>query len=129
MPDDVADRYRKLGYWTGQTLGDLLRDDDRTAVVDGERQITYAELRERAHRLAAGFAGLGLRRGDRVVVQLPNVAEYFEVIFALFRLGAIYVPTIVGLWMTMLAVLGFYTISRASHLETLRTLAARRASA
>ncbi|WP_250029462.1 (2,3-dihydroxybenzoyl)adenylate synthase [Paractinoplanes maris] len=89
-PDDVADRYRKLGYWTGQTIGTLLRPgDDRIAVVDGDREVSYGRLHDRALSLAAGFAGLGITKGDRVVVQLPNLAEYFEVIFALFRLGAL----------------------------------------
>ena len=93
-PDDFAQRYRDLGYWTGQTLDDLLHTAagsfaDRTAIVDGERRVTYHALRERALRLAAGFHDLGVRRGDRVVVQLPNGAAYFDVIFALFRLGAL----------------------------------------
>ena len=43
---------------------------------------------------------------------------------ALWRLGSIYVPTIVTLWMTMVGVIGFYTISRHSHAATLKTLAA-----
>lgn len=46
---------------------------------------------------------------------------------ALVRLGAIYVPTVIGLWMTMLLVMSFYTISRDSHAATLKTLAERRA--
>ncbi|GAA2614486.1 (2,3-dihydroxybenzoyl)adenylate synthase [Paractinoplanes durhamensis] len=93
-PDDYAARYRERGYWIGQTFDDLLReraasDGHRVAVVDGNREVTYAQLRDRALRLAAGLHKLGVRRGDRVVVQLPNAAEYFEVIFALFRLGAL----------------------------------------
>jgi 2,3-dihydroxybenzoate-AMP ligase len=93
-PDEFAERYRERGYWTGQTLDDLLRDaasasGDRIAVVDGDRRVTYAELRAGALRLAAGLDRLGVRHGDRVVVQLPNVLEYFDVIFALFRLGAL----------------------------------------
>jgi 2,3-dihydroxybenzoate-AMP ligase len=93
-PDEFAARYRSRGYWTGQTFDDLLLDrasssGDRVAVVDGDREITYAELRHRALRLAEGMHHFGIRPGDRVVVQLPNIAEYFEVIFALFRLGAL----------------------------------------
>ncbi|MFI1993508.1 (2,3-dihydroxybenzoyl)adenylate synthase [Actinoplanes sp. NPDC020271] len=84
-PDDFAERYRKLGYWTGQTLFELLSDSDRIAVGG----LSYRQLRDRSLRLAAGLHRRGVRRGDRVVVQLPNVTEYFEVIFALFRLGAL----------------------------------------
>lgn len=84
-PDDLAERYRRLGYWTGQTLFELLTESDRIAVGS----LTYRQLRERSLRLAAGLDHVGVRRGDRVVVQLPNIVEYFEVIFALFRLGAL----------------------------------------
>ena len=44
---------------------------------------------------------------------------------ALWRLGAIYVPTILALWMAMVGVIGFYRISRDSHEATLRELAGR----
>ena len=43
---------------------------------------------------------------------------------SLWRLGSIYVPTIVTLWMTMVGLIAFYRISRDSHAATLRTLAA-----
>ncbi|TQK50277.1 2,3-dihydroxybenzoate-AMP ligase [Streptomyces sp. SLBN-118] len=96
-PADVAARYRAAGYWQGETFGQMLRAragqyPDRVAVVDpaGDgRRWTYAELDRRADRLAAGFRDAGIAKGDRVVVQLPNVAEFFEVVFALFRIGAL----------------------------------------
>ncbi|WP_375591671.1 (2,3-dihydroxybenzoyl)adenylate synthase [Chitiniphilus eburneus] len=92
-PEDFSQRYRELGYWQGQTLGGMLREraaihGDNTAIVCGVRRWRYTELNARADALAAGFLRLGLRSGDRVVVQLPNIAEFFSVIFALFRLGA-----------------------------------------
>lgn len=43
---------------------------------------------------------------------------------ALFRLGAIYVPTILTLWMTMVAIISLYRISRDSHEANVRALAA-----
>jgi len=93
-PDGCASRYRRHGYWSGETLADMLaaaarRWPDRTAVVDGQRRIDYPELVDRSERLAGGLHRLGLRAGDRVVVQLPNVAELVELCFALFRLGAV----------------------------------------
>lgn len=93
-PDEFAERYRAAGYWQGYTFGQLLRvratkHPDRVAVVEGERRITYGELDRRADRLAAGLRERGIGKGDRVVVQLPNVAEFFEVCFGLFRLGAV----------------------------------------
>jgi 2,3-dihydroxybenzoate-AMP ligase len=93
-PPEFADRYRAAGYWTGRTLGALLRDaarrhPDRTAVVGAGERWTYAELDARADRLATGLVRRGIGPGDRVVVQLPNRPEVFEVVFALFRAGAL----------------------------------------
>ncbi|MBB5953731.1 2,3-dihydroxybenzoate-AMP ligase [Saccharothrix tamanrassetensis] len=96
-PAEVAARYRASGHWRGQTFGAWLTAltaayADRTAVV-GERdgnpvRWTFAELDERAHRIAAGLVGRGIRAGDRVVVQLPNVPEFVPAVFGLWRAGA-----------------------------------------
>lgn len=93
-PEELATAYRAAGYWTGETFPAFLRDRaarfaDRTAVVAGHTRWTYAELDRRADALATGLARLGVREGDRVVLHLPNVPELFEVVFALFRLGAL----------------------------------------
>ncbi|WP_306292951.1 (2,3-dihydroxybenzoyl)adenylate synthase [Streptomyces tsukubensis] len=96
-PEEFAERYRAAGYWRGETFGEMLRaradrHPDRIALVDPaptRRTWTYRELDERADRLAAGFAARGVSAGDRVVVQLPNIGEFIEVVFALFRVGAL----------------------------------------
>ncbi|WP_104981928.1 (2,3-dihydroxybenzoyl)adenylate synthase [Sorangium cellulosum] len=93
-PPELADLYRRAGYWRGETFGDLLREraarhPDRIALVGDDRRLSYGELDQRADRLAAGLLRLGIQPGDRVVVQLPNLAAFFEVCFALFRLGAL----------------------------------------
>ncbi|WP_324792612.1 (2,3-dihydroxybenzoyl)adenylate synthase [Streptomyces cyaneofuscatus] len=95
-PAEFAERYRAAGWWRGETFGEMLRQraeehPDRIAIVDpaaGSRW-TYADLDRRADRLAAGFLARGIAKDDKVVVQLPNIAEFFEVIFALFRIGAL----------------------------------------
>ncbi|MFD9735289.1 (2,3-dihydroxybenzoyl)adenylate synthase [Umezawaea sp. NPDC059074] len=93
-PDEFAARYRERGYWRDRTLFALLADGarrwpEREAVVDGDRRWTYRELHDRATRLAAGLHAKGIGRGDRVLVHLPNVAEFLSLSFALFRIGAI----------------------------------------
>jgi fatty-acyl-CoA synthase len=45
---------------------------DRTAVIDGERELTYAEFGAEVRRLAGALVELGLRPGDRVAVLAPN---------------------------------------------------------
>ncbi|MER5484644.1 AMP-binding protein [Streptomyces sp. NPDC002812] len=93
-PDAEAERYREAGYWQGRTLGDFLAGHARTIgtatalVADGE-QVSYAELDRRAGHLAAGLAALGIAPGDRIVVQLPNGPEFFVLLFAALRIGAV----------------------------------------
>ena len=89
-PDDMAARYRAKGYWRGETFSQLLRSraeaqGDAVAVVGMDQRWTYGELLEKAETAAAGFLALGLKPGDRVVVQLPNLPEFLSVIFGLFR--------------------------------------------
>ncbi|MET9531089.1 AMP-binding protein [Streptomyces sp. NPDC006649] len=93
-PDEEAAHYRRAGYWQGRTLSDLLRQwacehSTRTALVHGGTRMTYANLNRRADRMAAGLRLRGIRPGDRVVVQLPNVPEFVVTVFALLRTGAI----------------------------------------
>ncbi|AHH98167.1 (2,3-dihydroxybenzoyl)adenylate synthase [Kutzneria albida] len=93
-PPEFAERYRAAGYWQGQNFPQWLDEitakyGDRLAVCDERNRWTYRELDERARRTARGLHALGIVPGDRVVVQLPNVAEFLQVIFALFRLGAL----------------------------------------
>ena len=53
------------------------------------RSFSYAELDRRVDAMAAYFASLGIRRGDRVAVLAQNGVEYFDVQFACARTGAI----------------------------------------
>ncbi|MFJ6063971.1 (2,3-dihydroxybenzoyl)adenylate synthase [Streptomyces tendae] len=94
-------RYRAAGHWQGVAFGARLRalaaaHGGHAALVDGERRWTYAELDAEADRVARGLRGLGIGRGDRVVVQLPNCAEFLLVWFGLQRLGAVPVHAMPG---------------------------------
>lgn len=66
----------------------------RTALIDvaSGRHLTYAAMDERVDRLASHLAGLGVQKGDRIVVLAHNAVETLEVQFATFRLGALFVP-------------------------------------
>ncbi|MGH4024509.1 MAG: (2,3-dihydroxybenzoyl)adenylate synthase [Pseudonocardiaceae bacterium] len=93
-PAEFERRYVEAGYWRSEVLGELLRDwaarsPGATAVVAGQRRLSYAELDECADAMAAGLRAHGIRAGEHVVVQLPNVAEFVIVLFGLIRLGAI----------------------------------------
>lgn len=93
-PEEFARRYIEAGYWRGESFGALLHrlattHGDRIAVVGGETRWSYAELDRRASAIAAGLLARGLRRGDRVIVHLPNVPAFVSVVFGLFRAGLI----------------------------------------
>ncbi|MGW6408664.1 AMP-binding protein [Streptomyces vinaceus] len=93
-PEEFVDRYWAAGHWRGNTLDNLLRGwalqyGPRTALVHGATRVTYANLNRRVDRMAAGFRLRGLRPGQRVVVQLPNVPEFVTTVFALMRIGAV----------------------------------------
>lgn len=93
-PQELAERYRKLGYWRGETFPQLLRDrasahPDRIAIVAGDARWTYGEFNDRARRFGAGLLALGLAPGDRVLVQIGNVPEFFSAVFGIFVAGMI----------------------------------------
>lgn len=90
-PKEFAETYRQKGYWTDRPLTDLIdhAPKERVAVLCGERQFTYADLCQKSQNLANYLDSLGLKQGDTALVQLPNVAEFYVVYFALLRLGIV----------------------------------------
>lgn len=99
--DEDAARYRAAGIWRGVPLGDALTEPaltspDRTAAVDRRRRITHGEVRAEADEIAHGLLARGVRPGDRVVVQLPNVVEFLTVTVGMFRAGVIPVFALPG---------------------------------
>ncbi len=64
----------------------------RDAVVDGDVQITYAGLLDRARHLGAALAAGGIDTGDRVAIWAPNSARWIVSLLGLSRAGAVLVP-------------------------------------
>src|SRR5919197_5131124 len=64
---------------------------NRVAVVYGDLRRTYAELRERVNRFAAGLRARGLERHDRVAALCPNVPELLELHHAVPAAGGVLV--------------------------------------
>ena len=74
-------------------MGDLLayhaaRDPDRPAVTYNDVTTSYSELEARANRKARQLAALGVGEGDIVTLALPNSLEFYETVFAVWKLGA-----------------------------------------
>jgi acyl-CoA synthetase (AMP-forming)/AMP-acid ligase II len=62
---------------------------DREALVCGVHRRTFAELEERANRLAHHLSGLGVEPGDHVGLYLENCPEYLESMLACFKVRAV----------------------------------------
>lgn len=91
-PSEFVQRYQQAGYWRGETFGAMLHQralqhPDRIAVVGGDQRLTYADLDQQASAIATGLLQRGLKKGDRVIVHLPNIPEFICAIFGLFRAG------------------------------------------
>jgi cyclohexanecarboxylate-CoA ligase len=82
----------------GQTLWELIDQradatpDDRMAVDESGREITFAEYRSRCERTAAALAARGIGEGDVVTWQLPTWIESMVLVGAISRIGAIQNP-------------------------------------
>ncbi|WWV72020.1 2,3-dihydroxybenzoate-AMP ligase [Sporomusa ovata DSM 2662] len=92
--DNAAIKYEQLGYWEKLTLGQQLKlwaekYQNRIALVEDDTRLTYKELDHKVDELAAGFFTMGIKKGDNVVVQLPNRISFVITCFALFRIGAV----------------------------------------
>ena len=95
-PAEYVQRYVRAGYWAGRSLGELLRQAaDRTpdapALIDPAAgvRLRHAELAERVDAAAARLRALGLRPGDRILVQLPNGWEFVVLTMACLRAGVV----------------------------------------
>jgi acyl-CoA synthetase len=96
---DRAARYRALGLWDDQRIGNLVpnqaaRTPDRELFVFEGRRVSYREFDAWVTTVASDLVRRGVRRGDRVMVQLPNSLEALVLQVAAFRIGAIDMPVI-----------------------------------
>jgi 2,3-dihydroxybenzoate-AMP ligase len=100
FPPEFAQRYRAEGYWQDRTLAQefavvFAQYAQRTALVDGARRYTYADIDRLSDNLALNLLGLGLAPLDRVLPVLPNVAEFVILYFALQKIGCIPIAALV----------------------------------
>lgn len=102
ISDELVQRYEAEGWWTQDTLGDLLarglaaHPGTTFCVHSAVRPWsgTYRDVELTARRLAAGLRGRGVGPGDVVAFQLPNWMEAAATFWASAFLGAITVPIV-----------------------------------
>jgi acetyl-CoA synthetase len=83
--------------WALDYFDAMAKDNERAALwqVDeggGETKVSFAAMSARSNQVANHFRGLGVRRGDRVLLMLGNVVPLWESLLAAMKLGAVIVP-------------------------------------
>src|SRR3981081_3181617 len=64
----------------------------RPAIVGEPREVTYGELAALANRAGSALRAQGVSRGDRVLIVLPDSAEFVAAFFGAAKIGAVAVP-------------------------------------
>ncbi len=77
----------------GEMLEEITSRFKRREAIRFEGKIySYQELNEQANRVAGGLATLGIAKGDRVAMMLPNIPDFVFSFFGIQKLGAVAVP-------------------------------------
>jgi non-ribosomal peptide synthetase component E (peptide arylation enzyme) len=92
----VAALYSKRRWWLGLTLGDMFNKacdlyPQREALVGPGKRYTWFQLRKQVDRMAYNLLQEGFKRGDTVLLQLPNWPEFVISYFALQKAGLVMV--------------------------------------
>ena len=72
-----------------ETVG---RVPNRIAIIFGGMELTYRELKELSDRFAAALADMGIQKGDRVAIHLPNCPQFAIAYYGILRIGGIFTP-------------------------------------
>jgi len=94
---ETARRYLARGNWNADTVPRWLAErartqPDRAAVIGPDGSLSYGEVRDKSLRLGNALLGLGIRKGDVVAIQLPNVPEFVVAYFAVCMMGGVLSP-------------------------------------
>ena len=68
----------------------------KTAIVLGDRKLSYAELDEASNKVANTLIGIGINKDDRVAMVLTNSPEFVIIYFGIAKAGGIAVPLSTG---------------------------------
>ncbi|HEY7419905.1 MAG TPA: AMP-binding protein, partial [Ktedonobacteraceae bacterium] len=69
------------------------RAPGRTATIYYGAKLSYAQISSLAYRFAIALKQLGIQKGDRVAIALPNIPQYLIAFYGALRAGAVVVPT------------------------------------
>ncbi len=80
--------------WQPKTLGQFLLEKDLSseALVTQEGRFTYKELKDKAEQAAGALQALGIGKGDRVAILMPNGEQWLSLFYGAALIGAVTVP-------------------------------------
>lgn len=92
LDENQVEQFFNNGVWTKETLVDVLKNNvDHYPDLkhkDEHREISYREMWQEVESFAASLYEMGIRKGDKVAIQLPSSLDYVVAVFGIVRLGA-----------------------------------------
>jgi len=70
----------------------LKEEGERVIIIFEGREITNVEMDRAARKLGNALKNLGVKRGDRVILQMPNCPEVLQGFYAVWKIGGVVVP-------------------------------------
>ena len=93
--------YTKRGLWDAVSMCDYLDrwarsypDKDALVEINSGNRLTWAQYKTTSDRLALNFIEMGIKKGDIIVVQIPNSIEFCCIHMALARIGVVMSPIV-----------------------------------
>nr|WP_042193705.1 class I adenylate-forming enzyme family protein [Kibdelosporangium sp. MJ126-NF4]CEL20864.1 2,3-dihydroxybenzoate-AMP ligase [Kibdelosporangium sp. MJ126-NF4]CTQ98331.1 2,3-dihydroxybenzoate-AMP ligase (EC 2.7.7.58) [Kibdelosporangium sp. MJ126-NF4] len=101
IPAELRRHWAEIGYYEDLDIYAMFNEHawatpDRTAIIDDDGDLTYAELDRQVRGLAVGLARLGVAAGDVVATQLPNGRDTCVADLAVAAIGGVVLPYPVG---------------------------------
>ncbi|MBV8906872.1 MAG: AMP-binding protein, partial [Acidobacteriia bacterium] len=84
---ELPDRYNLADHFVDRHLRE--GRGEKTAILAGDRQVTYREIAEQVNRVGNGLLALGLQEEQRVLLLLPDVPEFAAAYFGAMKIGAV----------------------------------------
>ncbi|MEM6802811.1 MAG: AMP-binding protein, partial [Bacteroidota bacterium] len=91
VPTEVdVERYQSVAHILDECLE---KYSDHTAYINMGKSLTFGEVDKLSRDFAAFLQDMGLEKGDRIALQMPNMLQYPVALFGAIRAGLIIVNT------------------------------------
>src|SRR4030067_2773861 len=91
---EMVDEYLRKGYWDSTVISDYWDQNavlypNEEAIVDENVRLTWSQAKQQIDRIALGLLELGIKRDEKIAVQLPNCAELYTFRLACEKAGIV----------------------------------------